>query len=152
MVKLVSYVEYSKSSLLYTTQCSSKQVSSLMPTTHLVHSLPTSLHQHPFKKYIYLLDRESTCRGSGSRRGRKTPHWAGSPMWGWISGPRVMTLAKGRRLTNWATQVPLYQYSSQKMVHKLDYCLWLETAIKVWGMNQCPQYLRTLSLCFYFLR
>ena len=61
-VILVSGVEFSDSSLTYTTQCSSLQAPSLIHITHLAHPLPTSppgtLSIFFFFKRFYLRERE----------------------------------------------------------------------------------------------
>ena len=44
---MVSLVEFSDSSITYNTQCSSRQVSSLMPITHLFHPLTQHLSSNP---------------------------------------------------------------------------------------------------------
>ena len=59
--------------------------------------------------FIYLRERESTSWGSGRRRGRsklftEQRAWHRIPS----QGPGIMTWTKGRHLTNWATQAPLW--------------------------------------------
>ena len=44
-------------------------------------------------------------RGRG--REKQAPSWAGSPKWGSMPDPGIMTWVKGRCLINWITQVPL---------------------------------------------
>ena len=51
--------------------------------------------------FIYLRERESISKGSD-----RASSQASSPMQGLIPGPTIMTWAKGRCLTHWATQVP----------------------------------------------
>lgn len=67
---------------------------------------------------MYLRERESMHaweeREGPREREKQTSHWIGSPMQGPIPGPRdhdsqdqgIMTWAKGRRPTDWATQAP----------------------------------------------
>ena len=62
-----------------------------------------------FFKILFIRERENMSRGSGRRRSRlnREPSEYGAWYGIWSQNPRVMTWAKGRHLTNWATQVPL---------------------------------------------
>ena len=62
--------------------------------------------------FIYLRERQRDSKtawmGRGWREGRSSlPTEQGAQCWAQSQDPRIMTWAEGRRLTDWATQVPL---------------------------------------------
>ena len=66
---------------------------------------------HFFKDFIYLRERENTSRGRRRVRGRgrgRLPTEQGPWHGAWSQDPEIMTWAKGRHLTHWATQEPFY--------------------------------------------
>ena len=59
---------------------------------------------------MYLLEREQELERAQREREKQTPNRVGSWCEAWSRDPGVMTWAKGRHLTNWATQVPQEQH------------------------------------------
>ena len=61
---------------------------------------------------LFIWERESESKGWGEgqeaevEREKQTPCWAESLSWDWSQDPNIVTWARGRRLTDWATQVP----------------------------------------------
>ena len=72
--------------------------------------LALSTHMH-FKRFFHLFiweregERERERHTEGEEK--QTPHWAGSLMLAQSQDPEIMTWAKGRYLTDWATEVSL---------------------------------------------
>lgn len=62
-----------------------------------------------FKDFLYLLEsrRESMSQGEGqSEREKHTPCWAGSLTGALSQDPEILSWAKGRYFTDWATRHP----------------------------------------------